>query len=92
MSVQNPPVHPGVILKEHFLLPNGVGAIALAKHMNVDRSRVERIIRGDTPITMDTAIRLAKALNNSPLFWLDAQIKYDSTQEENQDDIKPIFG
>ena len=38
-----PPVHPGEILREEFLVPLKMSAGALAKHLNVPRTRIERL-------------------------------------------------
>lgn len=77
MPMLKVPVHPGEILKHEFLDPLGVSAGRLAKHIHVPRTRIERLIREDTPVTTDTAARLAKAFGTTPEFWLNLQIAYD---------------
>lgn len=57
-----PPVHPGEILREEYLLPLEMSAGALAKKLNVPRTRIERIAAEQTPIT-DTALRLARYIS-----------------------------
>ena len=57
-----PPVHPGEILREEFLLPLGLSAGALARRIGVPRTRIERVVKEETPITTDTALRLAKVV------------------------------
>jgi hypothetical protein len=42
----NPPVHPGEILCEEFLVPLGMGAGALAKRFHVPGARIERLVAG----------------------------------------------
>ena len=71
------PIHPGEILRDEFLTPLGLSPYALAKAMRVPRTRVERIVRGETSITADTALRLNRALGGSPRFWLNLQGRYD---------------
>ena len=53
------PVHPGEILREEYLAPLGLSAGALARRLNVPRTRIERLVAEDTPVTIDTALRLA---------------------------------
>jgi addiction module HigA family antidote len=71
------PVHPGEVLLEEFLKPWGVSQNQLSQHLKVNVSRVNDIIRGRRGITGDTALRLAKATNTSPEFWLNLQALYD---------------
>jgi len=71
------PGSPGEILKEEFLLPLGLGAGALARRIGVPRTRIERVVKEETPITTDTALRLAKVFGTSPEFWTNLQSRYD---------------
>src|SRR3546814_7134994 len=61
-----PPVHPGEILREEYLIPFGMSAGALARKLGVPRTRIERVIAERTPVTPDTALRLAKFFRTSP--------------------------
>lgn len=77
MTKKLPPLHPGEVLREEFLVPLDMSAGALAKVMDVPRTRVERIANEETDITATSALLLGKALNTSPLFWLNLQVAYD---------------
>jgi|AraplaMF_Col_mLB_1032019.scaffolds.fasta_scaffold00098_47 addiction module HigA family antidote len=80
----HPPIHPGEILREEFMEPNGLKAYTLAKLLNVQRARIERIVAEKNPITTDTALRLAKLFNTTPEFWINMQTAFDlSTAEES---------
>ena len=71
MAKKLPPIHPGEVLREEFLIPMKLSAYAVAKACGVPRTRIERLlIREETPVTADTALRLAKALNTTPAFWM----------------------
>lgn len=72
-----PPVHPGEILREEYLIPLKMSAGALAKQLNVPRTRIERLATEHSSITIDTALRLAKFFNTSPEFWMNLQTNYD---------------
>ena len=72
-----PPIHPGEILRELYLEPLDMAPYVLAKHLNVPRTRVERIITEKTGVTTDTAMRLAKFFKTAPEFWLNLQNAYD---------------
>ena len=72
-----PPLHPGEILREEFLVPLGLSPGALARAMGVPRTRVERIAAETIGISADTALRLSKALGTSAQLWLNLQNRYD---------------
>ena len=77
MAKKLPPLHPGEVLREEFLIPLGLSPGALAKAMGVPRTRVERIAAESSGITADTALRLSKALGTSAQLWLNLQNSYD---------------
>ena len=45
MAKKLPPVHPGEILREEFLVPLKLTPYAVAAALNVPRTRIERIAR-----------------------------------------------
>ena len=72
-----PPVHPGEVLFEEFLKPWGLSQNQLAQHMGITATRLNEIVRGQRGITGDTALRLARATNTTPEFWLNLQALYE---------------
>jgi antitoxin HigA-1 len=88
------PVHPGEILREEFLAPLGMTPYALAAACHVPRTRIERLVREETPVTPDTALRLARYFGTTPEFWLGIQTRFDlektsSTLAAEIDAIRP---
>ncbi|WEK05515.1 MAG: HigA family addiction module antitoxin [Candidatus Devosia phytovorans] len=81
MTITVPVFHPGEILQEEYLVPLGLSAGALAKRLNVPRTRIERLVKQTHPVTADTALRLAKFFDTTPHFWLNMQVAYDLDQE-----------
>ena len=51
MLIDNP-CHPGEVLVELYLEPLGMSAIALARRLNVPRTRIERLVKGETSLTV----------------------------------------
>ena len=82
MSKRLPPMHPGEVLREEFLLPLKLSAGALARKMDVPRTRIERIAREEISISADTALRLSKAFGTTPGFWLNLQTQFDIATAE----------
>ncbi len=72
-----PPVHPGEILREEFLAPLGLTAYAVAKRCHVPRTRIERLVREEVPVTADTALRLGICFRTGPEFWMNLQVLHD---------------
>jgi antitoxin HigA-1 len=77
MTKKLAPMHPGEVLREEFLVPLKLSAGALARKVDVPRTRIERIAEETTGITADTALRLSKALGTTPQLWLNLQNDYD---------------
>ena len=95
MSLLEAPVRPGEVLQELYLAPLGMGAIALAQRLGVPRTRIERLVKGTTRMTPDTALRLARAFNTTPAYWLNMQTNYDMAIASGQVDvsgIEPLVG
>jgi addiction module HigA family antidote len=77
MSKKLEPVHPGEVLREDFLVPMNLSALAVARAIGVPRTRIERLARCETPVTADTALRLARYFGTTPAFWMGMQSQYD---------------
>src|ERR1700757_205966 len=86
------PLHPGEVLREEFMEPLGITAYSLAKACQIERPRLERIVREQQGITADTALRLAKFFGTTPEFWMNLQTRYEleEAREEIGDDLKEI--
>ena len=72
------PVHPGEILREEFMAPLGLTAGAVAKALDLPRSRIERIVKEEIGISTDTALRLARYFRTSHQFWTNLQAHFES--------------
>ena len=71
------PVHPGEVLREDFLIPMELSPYHVARACGVPRTRIERLAREQTPVTADTALRLARYFGTTPGFWMNIQAQYD---------------
>ncbi len=79
-----PPIHPGEILMEEFLLPMGISQYRLAKDISVPPRRINEIVHGKRAITPDTALRLARYFGLSERFWINMQARYDLELEKDR--------
>ena len=90
MTRMKNPSHPGEVLAELYLEPIGMSAIAVARRLNVPRTRIERLVKGETSVTVDTAMRLSKFFGNTPEFWMNLQRAYDLAQARDTIDLSDI--
>ena len=90
MSLFKTPTHPGDVLTELYLKPLGIKAPTLAKHLRVPRTRVERLVKGQTSLTVDTALRLSTFFRTTPEYWLNLQRNWDLAQARNTVDVSGI--
>ena len=77
-----PPVHPGEYLREELLEPLGLTPYALAARLGIPRTRIERLVRQETSVTPDTALRLGRFFSMTAEFWVNMQGMYDLTLAE----------
>jgi len=79
-----PPVTPGELLKEEFLIPMGITKYRLAKAIGVPAQRIGEIVAGRRSITADTDLRMCRYFGLSKGFWLRAQALYDTEVVERR--------
>jgi addiction module HigA family antidote len=77
MTKKMPPIHPGHILMDEFLVPMGITQYRISKDISVPPRRINEIVHGKRAITADTALRLGKFFGMTPQFWLNLQNRYD---------------
>jgi addiction module HigA family antidote len=82
--------HPGEVLREEFLEPLGLSALALAKLIEVPANRLSEIARERRAVTADTAIRLGRYFGTDPRFWLNLQMAYDLSKAQVEHDYADI--
>lgn len=90
MSLLVNPSHPGEVLQELYLAPLDLSAIALAKRIHVPRTRIERLVRGETALSADTAMRLAKVFGTTPEYWMNLQRAWDLARARETIDVSNI--
>ena len=78
------PTHPGSMIKEDYLLPLSITIKDMAETLGVSRKTLSKIINERGVITPDMALRLSRALDTTPEFWLDLQKNYDLWQAETE--------
>lgn len=90
--MKNPP-HPGEVLNELFIKENGLSISKTAMNIGISRQSLSELVNGKNGITAQTALRLAKAFNTSPRYWMNLQSVYDLNKAEksvNLDEIEEL--
>lgn len=78
-QMHNPP-HPGAILKDAVIDALDLTVTEAAERLDVDRITLSRLINGQASVSVEMALRLAKALGTTPDVWLGVQNDYDVWQ------------
>ena len=80
-------IHPGIILKDDFLIPLKITVSNLSKDLEIPQTRISQIIKGKRRITADTVLRLSSYFGNSAKFWLGLQDDFDIEEEKSTQSI-----
>ncbi len=91
MSIKTHYLHPGRVIALEFMEPYGLTMYRLAKLLEVPETRVNRLIRGDTSITPDTAKRLSRLFGMEEQYWMNLQSHYDlATADVSEKQLKAV--
>ena len=71
-----PAIHPGEFLRE-TLDELGLTQAAFANALDISPRRVSHLLKRDRPVTAELALRLGRALGQTPQYWLNLQTAYD---------------
>jgi len=88
----NPP-HPGEFIREVYLEPLGISYHTVAAKLKVAPSTFNRLIKGQSNISSEMALRLSKTLGRSPESWLIMQNNYNlwpARQAINLDEVEEL--
>jgi addiction module HigA family antidote len=92
MAMHNPP-HPGEFIQGTYMEPFGISCRTLATHLNVAASTLNRILKQQSGVSPEMALRLAKVLGRSPESWLAMQDAYDlwtAKKTVRLSDVQPL--
>lgn len=72
-----PPIHPGEVLREEFMLPMGLSSHAVARAVGVTAARINDIVNERRGITADTALRIGRYFGTTADVWINLQKRYE---------------
>ena len=76
MPMYNPP-HPGEFIQETYIEPFNLSCRYLANQLDVAPSTLNRVLKQQSGVSPEMALRLSKALGRTPESWLAMQDSYD---------------
>ena len=82
-KMERQPTHPGKIIREDYLQYLSITISELASILDISRKTLSKIINERGSITPDMALRLSRAFDTTPNFWLNLQKNYDLWQAEH---------
>ncbi|WP_028485345.1 HigA family addiction module antitoxin [Hydrogenovibrio halophilus] len=92
MQMHKPP-HPGEFIRSTYLEPLGLSVRGLAKSLAVAPSTLNRILKGQSGLSPEMALRLSRVLGRTPESWMNLQDQYElflARQRLTLDDLTPV--
>ena len=83
MDMHNP-THPGEFIFTSYMEPFDLSCRFLASKLNVAASTLNRVLKKQSGVSPEMALRLSKSLGRSPESWLAMQDAYDLWQARKQ--------
>ena len=91
MNMYTPLIQVNLFIQAIYMEPFNISCRNLAKHLDVAASTLNRIIKGQSGISPEMALRLSKALGRSPESWLTMQDNYDLSIAKKQLKLTNVF-
>ena len=89
MEMFNPP-HPGEFIDEVYLKPFDISIRTLASKLGVASSTLSRLVKQQSGVSPEMALRLSKSLGSSAESWLAMQTQYDLWNARQQIDLSKV--
>ena len=83
MAMHNPP-HPGEFIQATYMEPFDLSCRFLAAKLNVAASTLNRVLKKQSGVSPEMALRLSKSLGRSPESWHAMQDAYDLWQAKKR--------
>jgi antitoxin HigA-1 len=71
------PTHPGKMLLELYIKPMKMTLIQASKYLGISRKQLSSLVHERCNLSVEMAVRIAKATNTSAESWIDGQTKLD---------------
>jgi addiction module HigA family antidote len=85
----NPP-HPGEFIKEVYLTPFNISSRSVAEKLKVSSSTFIRLIKTESNISPEMALRLSKTLGRTAESWLSMQDSFNLWHAKNNVNLDEV--
>ncbi len=85
------PSHPGLILKEEFMVPLGIDERELAQILGVVETTIQQLVKEETKLGISLAGRLATCFETSIEFWMNLQHNLDIWEMTNDGSVQAAW-
>jgi len=84
--------HPGMILKEEFLVPYGISMEDICQKTGISLIKLRKITEEQMPLSFDIALKMAKFFGLSERYFINLQTEYDlrCMKEKIKDELNRI--
>jgi|TARA_B110000977_G_C10817504_1_gene392814 addiction module HigA family antidote len=89
MTMHNPP-HPGEFIVATYMEPFDLSCRFLAAKLDVAASTLNRVLKAQSAISPEMALRLSKSIGRSPESWLAMQHAYDLWQAKKKVQLSKV--
>ena len=89
MRMHNPP-HPGEFIKDVYMEPYNLSVRMVAAKLKVAPSTFSRLIKGQSSVSSDMALRLAKTFGRTAESWLIMQNNYNLWQAQKNVNLEKV--
>ncbi len=78
------PLHPGEMIRKMCLEPLELPVMKTAEALGVTRKTLSQLVNGKSGVSPEMSIRLSKAFDTTPEFWLGLQMSYGLWQAKER--------
>jgi antitoxin HigA-1 len=69
--------HPGIVVREQCITPNGLTVTEAARILGVDRQTLSNLLNARSGISPEMAVRLEKAFGTPARVWMERQLDFE---------------
>lgn len=94
MTIQYNPPHPGEFIRETYIEPLNLSLRKAAHDLGVAPSTFSRLVKGESDISPEMALRLSRAFGRSPESWMQMQADHElwkAKKRVNLNHVKIIY-
>jgi addiction module HigA family antidote len=88
--IQHDPPHPGVILFDFYFEPLKLSITEAADRLQITRPNLSAIVNGKAGISAMMALKLSKAFDTTPQYWMNLQTAYDLWNAMKASEVEKI--